>query len=233
MSAVRATLTGMPKPIQIYLQHGRSRVFACAVEWPGWCRRAKTQQEALDALAEYAARYAPVVADAGATLPSVTADSFEVVEHIAAPPGKSFSGTDFGVIDRPCELDQRPLTAAQAKRLAAIVDASWRKLDDVVAGAPAELRKGPRGGGRNRDKVYAHVINAEAAYARKIGVIHKSPNPDDADAVAALRTDIGAALMAARAPEPVVAKGWSPRYAARRIAWHVLDHAWEIEDRSE
>lgn len=31
---------------------------------------------------------------------------------------------------------------------------------------------------------------------------------------------------------PVVEKGWPPRYAARRIAWHVLDHAWQIEDRS-
>ena len=27
--------------------------------------------------------------------------------------------------------------------------------------------------------------------------------------------------------------GWPVRYAARRIAWHVLDHAWEIEDKSE
>jgi hypothetical protein len=32
---------------------------------------------------------------------------------------------------------------------------------------------------------------------------------------------------------PPVPKGWPPRYAARRIAWHALDHAWEIEDRSE
>ena len=233
MSADRATLTGMPKPIQVYLQRGRSRVFACAVEWPGWCRRAKTEEASIEALFDYAARYAPIVANAGAPLPPVAADAFEVVQRIEAPPGKSFSGADFGVIDKGCELDQRPLTAAQAKRLAAIVDASWRKLDDVVARAPAELRRGPRGGGRDRDKVYAHVISAEAAYARKIGVRHKVPSPDDADAVAALRTDIGAALVAARAPEPVVANGWLPRYAARRVAWHVLDHAWEIEDRSD
>jgi hypothetical protein len=25
---------------------------------------------------------------------------------------------------------------------------------------------------------------------------------------------------------------WSARYFVRRSAWHVLDHAWEIEDRS-
>jgi hypothetical protein len=27
--------------------------------------------------------------------------------------------------------------------------------------------------------------------------------------------------------------GRPPRYAIRRIAWHVLDHAWEIEDKSD
>jgi hypothetical protein len=32
---------------------------------------------------------------------------------------------------------------------------------------------------------------------------------------------------------PVNGRKWTPRYAARRIAWHALDHAWEIEDRTE
>ena len=68
-------------------------------------------------------------------------------------------------------------------RMAAIVEASWATLDDVVAHAPEQLRKGPRGGGRDRDKIYAHVIAAEAAYARKVGVRHKVPSPTDADAI--------------------------------------------------
>jgi hypothetical protein len=25
---------------------------------------------------------------------------------------------------------------------------------------------------------------------------------------------------------------WTPRYFVRRVAWHVLDHAWEVEDRA-
>ena len=103
-------------------------------------------------------------------------------------------------------------------------------LDDVVAGAPAELRKGPRGGGRDRDAVFAHVVGAETAYARKLGVRHKEPQ--DRDEIAAVRADILAAISGARAGAPATQKGWLPRYAARRIAWHVLDHAWEIEDRS-
>ena len=24
---------------------------------------------------------------------------------------------------------------------------------------------------------------------------------------------------------------WPPRYTIRRITWHVLDHAWEMQDR--
>ena len=220
-------------PLKAYLQLGRTRVFACVVDWPGWCRRAKTGDAALEALADYAPRYASAIASAGVRFPANAGADFEVVERIAAPPAPTFSGVDFGTIDEPCSLDREPLTAAEAKRLAAIVEAAWATLDDVVAHAPAQLRKGPRGGGRDRDKIYAHVIAAETAYARKLGVRHKEPAFGDTAAVAALRADLAAALRAARSAEPAGEKGWLPRYAARRIAWHVLDHAWEIEDRSE
>ena len=27
-------------------------------------------------------------------------------------------------------------------------------------------------------------------------------------------------------------KIWSPRFFVRYVAWHTLDHAWEIEDRA-
>lgn len=242
MSVRHGSLPCMPKrtPITVYFQSGRSRVFACAVEWPGWCRRAKTEEEALDALAEYAARYAPVVARAGLAFPASAGASFDVVERLPAPPAPAFSGVDFGTIDEPCSLDARALTAAEAKRLASIVEASWAVFDDVVAHAPAELRKGPRGGGRDRDKMAGHVLGAEVAYARKLGVRHKQPEIDDRTAIEALRADVATAIRAARAGSRQAGAdaqpadgGWLPRYAARRIAWHVLDHAWEIEDRSE
>ncbi|MEX2238692.1 MAG: hypothetical protein WEB00_14300 [Dehalococcoidia bacterium] len=116
--------------------------------------------------------------------------------------------------------------------MSALVEAAWTVLDGVAAGAPASLRKGPRGGGRGRDKILQHVLNAEAAYARKIGIRHPEPALDDANAVQALRSAIATALGSASDGSPPAAKGWPARYAARRIAWHVLDHAWEIEDRS-
>jgi hypothetical protein len=72
----------------------------------------------------------------------------------------------------------------------------------------------------------AHVIEAEAAYARKIGIKHKPPALDDADAIEALRADVLEAFVA----DP--SGSWPIRYAARRFTWHVLDHLWEMEDRS-
>ena len=44
--------------------------------------------------------------------------------------------------------------------------------------------------------------------------------------------------LAAAARSEIPARGprgglrWRPRYFVRRVAWHLLDHAWEIEDRS-
>lgn len=77
-----------------------------------------------------------------------------------------------------------------------------------------------------------HVLGAEAAYGRKIGVKHKPPALDDVDAIEALRADLIAVLAAPSDGSAPVTKGWPARYAARRIAWHVLDHAWEMEDRA-
>jgi hypothetical protein len=226
---------GSVRPVvPVYLEAGTTRVFACALDWPGWCRRAKTDEEALDALATYAPRYANVATRAGVRFPAAM-PTFDVVERIPWTGGKAFSYVDFGALGVPAQLDRERLTAVQAKRLAALVEASWAELDDVVAGAPAELQKGPRGGGRDRDAVFAHVLGAEAAYARKLGVQHariQQKVPQDREQIAVLRVELLAALCAARAGEPPTEKGWLPRYAARRIAWHVLDHAWEIQDRS-
>jgi hypothetical protein len=213
----------------VYLEAGKTRLFACSLAWPGWCRRAKTEEEALEVLAEYAPRYAAVAKRAAVRFPAAV-PTFEVVERIPWAGGKAFSPADFGTLGSAAVHDSEPLSAVQAKRLAALVGAAWGVLDDVVAGAPAELRKGPRGGGRDRDAVFGHVVGAETSYSRKLGVRHKEPH--DREEIAALRADILAALTSARAGEPEVDKGWLPRYAARRIAWHVLDHAWEIEDRS-
>jgi hypothetical protein len=210
----------------VYLEAGKRRVFAGALDWPGWGRFGRTGEAALEALATYAERYAPVVGRAGIAFPADAA-RFAVVERLAG------SGvTDFGAPDKVPAADGAALAAAEAARLAALVAASWTVFDQVAEDAPAELRKGPRGGGRDRDAIVEHVLGAEAEYARRLGIRHRPPTVGDAAAIAALRDDVVAALRAPSDGSPPVPKGWPPRYAARRIAWHVLDHAWEIEDRA-
>jgi len=212
----------------VYVETGDRRCFACSLEWPGWCRSGKTEGEALEALLAYAPRYALVVTAAGLRFPARAQERADVVERV-----QGSMATDFGVPGLPAVADGQPLTRAGAARLASLVAASWRILDDVAAGAPATLRKGPRGGGRDRDAIVTHVLEAEASYARKLGLRRKVATRGDADAVAAQRDAILAVLRRPSDGTPVVEKGWPPRYAARRIAWHALDHAWEIEDKSE
>jgi hypothetical protein len=212
----------------VYLEVGTKRVFACSVDWPGWCRSGKDDDAALTALADYAARYAVVAKQAGKRFTARIGDDLDVVERV-----EGSATTDFGAPGVVPELDAGPLTAAAARRTADLVAASWAVLDSVAGASPAELRKGPRGGGRDRDKMLQHVLSAEAAFARKLDVKHKEPALGDAAATQALRKDIVAVLRAARSGSPLRENGWPPRYAARRIAWHVLDHAWEMEDRRE
>jgi hypothetical protein len=106
-------------------------------------------------------------------------------------------------------------------------------FDEIVAASPAGLRKGPRGGGRDRDQVIGHVLAADTAYARKLGIKLKRPALGDVAATGELRTAIAAVVSAASDGSPVVPGGWTTSYAARRIGWHVLEHAWEMQDRAE
>ena len=101
------------------------------------------------------------------------------------------------------------------------------------ARSPEELRKGPRGGGRDRDKIAGHVMEADRAYAHEIGVKTATPDIDDATAIMAMRSAMLAVLGEPSDGTPLAGRKWLHGYAARRIAWHALDHAWEMEDRAE
>lgn len=208
---------------RVYLEIGPKRVFACALDWPGWCRIGRSDEQALETLLGYAPRYRAIAERAGLAFDPTEP---EVVERVAGS-----TTTDFGAPGAVPRADAEPLDAPGAQRQAALVGAAWTVFDEVAAASPAELRKGPRGGGRDRYKMIAHVIDAERAYARKIGVRHRPFAVDDRAALSAMRDDIAAALAAPSDGSPLAAGGWPSRYAARRIAWHVIDHFWEMEDR--
>src|SRR5262245_10911957 len=142
--------TTMSDRLAVALESAPKKTFATALDWPGWSRSGKTDELALEALLRYARRYAPIARAAGLEFPKTF--SADVVER-----SDGGSGTEFGVPTRTHELDTRPVDAAEAVRLAAVVEAAWLNFDKVAAQAPAELRKGPRGGGRDRNKIVGHV----------------------------------------------------------------------------
>jgi hypothetical protein len=216
------------KQVEVGEETGTKRTFLWAIDWPGWCRAGKTAELAREAIVAAAPRYAVVARQAGLDLPSVALDGLKVVESV---PGGG--GTDFGVPSLITESDRQRVTKAEAERLAAIVAAAWEVFDRVAAGAPASLRKGPRGGGRDRDKMIDHVIEADHAYAREIGVRLSEPSRLKPATVTAERAAVLEVLRRPSDGSPIADRKWTPRYAARRIAWHALDHAWEMEDRSE
>lgn len=217
----------MPRPsITVVLEIGEKKVFASAADWPGLCRSGRDEGGALAALAEYRPRYLVVARHAGLQLPNFAAGDLHVAERLAGS-----ATTDFGAPGAIAELDRRALSAAAADRQAMLVAAAWAVLDQAAACAPALLRKGPRGGGRDRDAVVAHVLDAETAYARKLGLRVAPAGVDQHDEIAQRRTGILDVLGRAWKPSDD-GPPWPPGYGARRIAWHALDHAWEIEDRS-
>ncbi len=210
-------------PVAVFIEPGHKWVFASALEWPGWARRGRTEQLAVQALQDYLPRYAPIVTRAG--LDSVTGVLTVTERH--EEPGTS---ADFGSLHEIAPSERRALSPEAGSRFAALLEAAWATFDEVSGTAPDHLRKGPRGGGRDTAQIVAHVRDAEEMYARKMGLPRDKSAAEDP--VAALRARIAAWL---RDPASVAApqNGWPLRYAARRIGWHVLDHLWEIEDKSE
>ncbi|WP_067171679.1 hypothetical protein [Microtetraspora niveoalba] len=208
---------------RVYLELGPKKVFACSLDWPGWCRIGSSEELAIETLTGYEPRYRLVAERAG--LPFSPGDPV-VVERV-----KGTSTTDFGAPDAVAEADRAPMDAEEADRGIALLRAAWEIFDEVAAASPEELRKGPRGGGRDRDRMVAHVVEAERAYARKVGVRHK-PFHGDREARDRMRGELVEVLARPGGSVPVPG-GWPVRYALRRTAWHVIDHIWEMEDRRD
>jgi len=220
--------------IAVYLEIGDKRTFACALEWPGWSRGGPDEEAALLALYEYGQRYARAIegAQVGFTVPS-SVSVFRIVERL-----KGDATTDFGAPAATPARDLEPVDEAELERFQALLQSCWRAFDAAVRTAEGrELRKGPRGGGRELEKIIRHVRESEAAYLSSLGWKHKLGEGKDLsaelrrDRSATLEGLTRAALGELPAYGPRGGRHWKPRQFVRRVAWHVLDHAWEIEER--
>jgi hypothetical protein len=222
--------------MNVILEVGKIRTFAIAIDWPGWCRSGHDEASALQALFEYGPRYMRALMTAALTFQAPTEIStLVVIERL-----EGNATTDFGAPGIPLSYDTRPVDADELRRMQLILEACWNTFDSTVQAAEGKiLRKGPRGGGRDLAKIIDHVREVDAVYLHSLGGKPESRVSVDISLTKSnTRKDILTTLAAAVRGE-ISAKGprgglrWTPRYFVRRLAWHELDHAWEIEDRAE
>jgi hypothetical protein len=202
------------------------KVVAVAPDWPGLERAAKTEEAALERLQSYLPRYAQVTKLAGIDGEFATLATVDIVEHYPGTGSTDFWGVSFAF----SSIDRQDLSSTELERGLTLMQACRAFFDDVRLRVSAELQKGPRGGGRDRDRIVRHTLGAEQDMAAKLGL--HTPN-------GALLTDEG--LRAHREAycdtirafhsEGKLARTWPLRYLIRHTAYHTLDHAWEMEDK--
>ncbi len=222
----------MSDPVRVMVELGKKkRTVASAFDWPGWDRSAKSDEGAVQVLESYRPRYAKVAELAGLADAFAAAGDLLVVERV-----EGTGMTDFyGVSARSAEPEYEQMSDDECERKLALLQASWTYCDDVAARVSPELRKGPRGGGRDRDRIVRHANGAEIEeFARKVGLItapevwqHPEQHADD---IRSHREAFCAAIRDHNA-RGAMARTWTVQYVLRHSAYHMLDHAWEMEDR--
>jgi hypothetical protein len=217
----------MSGAIHVMVEQGKKRAVATAFDWPGWERSGKSEEEALQVLEAYRPRYAKIAKLAG------LAGEFRKARDIAVVDRQKGSGmTDFyGLSYHSATPEHEPMSAAACDRKIALLRSSWAYFDDVASHVSAELRKGPRGGGRDRDKIVRHANGAEIyEFARKVGVNTPLEARERPDELRAHREAFCAAIRDYNA-RGAPARTWTVQFVIRHAAYHMLDHAWEMEDR--
>lgn len=218
----------MTTPLDIALEAGPKgkRIVAFAPEWPGLERGAKTEEAALERLHAYRPRYAPVAELAGLAGEFAASGALDVTERYAGTGSTDFWGISFAFSAR----DQQPMSDAELERELALMQASWAFFDAVRGRVSPTMRRGPRGGGKDRDQIVWHTVATEMDWGKSLG-LSGMPDamPDDA-ALRQHRADYVAAFRAYHAQGKRAGK--SPlRFLIRHTAFHTLDHAWEMEDK--
>lgn len=226
------------KKLNVYLEKGTKRTFASVADWPGWSRSGGDEASALQALVDYAPRYKAALRHAHLDFdPPESPVDFKIAERLKG--GKT---TDFGTPGAIPKGDHAPLDKAQLQHLESVLRACWRTFDECTCAATSKsLRTGPRGGGRDLKKMISHVVEAQHAYITMSGWNWKDSQGKNTGEPLSIeqQREVALAALAASSRGELPTRGprggirWPARYFVRREAWHVLDHAWEIEDRLE
>ncbi|HEX5441655.1 MAG TPA: hypothetical protein VFW76_12275 [Ktedonobacterales bacterium] len=206
------------------------QVVAVALDWPGLERGAKTEDAAIVRLQAYLPRYAPIATLAGMD-PQFAASAaptaiINVVERYPGTGSTDFWGISFAF----SQFDHQAMSRDELERDLTLMRACWAFFDGIRARVSAEMRKGPRGGGRDRDRIVRHTLGAEQDFAAKLGVRAPEGALLTDEGLRAYRDAYCAAIRAYHA-EGKSARNWPLRYLIRHTAFHTLDHTWEMEDK--
>lgn len=217
--------------VAIELGPKKKKFVAYAIDWPGLERNGKSPEEALNKMEAYRTRYQTIAARAG----------FESL-FASEPPGdiavvyEGTGSTDFwGISFAHGPNDDEPLSNDELERHLKLLEACWNEFDDIGQRVSSELQRGPRGGGRDRDDIVAHLVYAELTWLKKLDIRPefkeilplKERRKHHQRVIDELRRRHQEGL-------PVKAKGgppWTVRFTIRHLAFHVMDHAWEMEDK--
>ncbi|MEZ4592983.1 MAG: hypothetical protein R3D55_17840 [Chloroflexota bacterium] len=222
-------MTNNPMRITLEIGPKGKKVVAVAPDWPGLERGAKTEALAIEKLQAYLPRYAPVARLAGLHTTFDTTPVMDVVEQYPGTGSTDFWGISFAF----SSLDQQEMTADEMERELTLMQACWAFFDAVRGRVSAEMQKGPRGGGRDRDQIVRHTFAAEKDWASGVGVL----TPDGAmltdEGLKAHREAYCQAIRDFHAEGQWAGKRskWPLRFLIRHTAFHTLDHAWEMEDK--
>jgi hypothetical protein len=218
----------MADHLRVILEVGKKRrVVAGAMDWPGLDRWGTSEENAIEKLVAYVPRYAAVADRAGLKRAFGQARDIEVVERV---PGSS--STDFwGIAHVPSQIEREILSPADLERRLGLLAATWSSFDDVAARISGELRPGPRSAGRTHDQIVRHVyVNEPEQMSRKVEVRTPMEVVLTSDGLARHRRDYLEAIRSYNAAARP-ARSWPIQFLIRRTAHHVMDHAWEMEDR--
>jgi hypothetical protein len=218
----------MTDRLRVILEIGKKRrVVAGAMDWPGLDRWGTSEDDALAKLESYLPRYADVTERAGLAKTFARSREVEIVERV---PGSS--STDFwGIAHVPSEIEREVLPEPDLERRLTLLQACWAQFDDVTKRITAELLPGSRGGGRTREQIIRHVYaNEPEQFSRKIEVRTPKEVVLTPGGLAAHRQEYLDAIRAYNA-DGKPARTWPIQFLIRRTAHHVMDHAWELEDR--
>jgi hypothetical protein len=218
-------------PVRTVIERGPKgkRAVAFSLDWLGWSRGAKTAELALETLESYRARYRPVAAIAQLSSEFDAAGPLEIVEDKIGPGSTDFWGISFSA----SSTEHGPLADAEFERAVTLLRACWTYFDGVAERVSPEMRKGPRGGGRDRDRIIRHTIRTESEdFAKQVGLRIPEEAALTPEGLRKHRLEYVAAMRAYNAGDvPRRMRSWTLAFLIRHSAFHTLDHAWEMEDK--